>query len=276
MGLRENKSIIGHQKIIKFLDKCLRGDRVAQAYLFLGPERVGKSAVARWLIEQLVEHPLEAHPDVNIVCREQDEKTGKYKQAISIEQVRALRERLSMSTFIGGKKAALIEDADWMSIEASNALLKTLEEPTKDTVIILTASNEARLPETIQSRCQVLRFGLISSKQIAQGLIDGGLEPTRARGIAELSFGRPGAAQEFLTDPELMQEQENEFEEFTKLIDQPISARLRYADEVLPKGSDQKDIVNKKLAFWERVLHEKFLDQVTGGQNSSRLVQALK
>ncbi len=276
MRLQGSKPIIGHHKIVEFLEKCLAGKRVAQAYLFLGPENVGKGTVARWLIEQLVEQPLETHPDVSIVVREQDEKTKKLKQAISIEQIRALRERLSMSTFAGGQKAALIENADWMSTEASNALLKTLEEPTKDTVIILTASNEARLPQTIQSRCQVLRFGLVSSEQIAQGLVDAGVEADRARGIAELAFGRPGVAQEYVENPELMQEQEDEFEQFSKLLVQPVSARLRYTAEVLPKGSDQRAIVSKKLSFWERVLHEKFSDQVQAGQGVDHLVRALK
>jgi len=259
MRLQEHKPIIGHTKIVDFLGKSIAGGNPAHAYLFLGPEQVGKNAVARWVAEQLLDGGIEAHPDISIVVRERDEKTGNLKSNISIEQIRNLRERLSMSSLSGGHKVALIEGADFMSIEASNAMLKTLEEPTSKTTIILTASNEVRLPATISSRCQTFRFGLVATDRIVKALIDAGQSQVQAEQIAAVSFGRPGAAFQYAADPECFNEHAQEVKSIQQLIDLPISARLKYVTENTPKGAAGREEVLIKFGTWERVLRDQLL-----------------
>ena len=266
MRLRENKSIIGHTKILTFLENSLKSGNVSHAYLFLGPEQVGKSAVAEWLVGQLmgsdsdtlagVIPELETHTDISVIEREVNEKTGQLKSSISIEQIRRLRERLSMSPLRDGYKAALITDAEHLSIEASNALLKTLEEPTKDTVIILTAANESRLPATIQSRCQTIRFALVRADKIVAALKDKGISQEQAEQIAAVSFGRPGVALNFTTNPASFTEQAEEVRAFVQLADLPVAARLKYVSENLPKGAAGRELVLEKFDLWERVLRD--------------------
>ena len=279
MRLQTNKPIVGHTKIIGFLENCLKNERIAQAYLFLGPEGVGKSTVARWFLsDKLVgvdSTGIEAHPDFSLLQREQNEKTGRLKNSISIEQVRALRERLSMSSFSGGRKAALIANAEWMSNEASNALLKTLEEPTKQTTIILTAASEARLPETIKSRCQVLRFNLVSAKEIEDYLMDNGGQATVASQISKSAYGRPGQAIAYLQNPELLAEYQTEVKRFEQTLTHPLSTRLTLAEQIIKKDKSSKENVLGKLDLWERVLHD-HLHKDIDNKEVSRWAQAIR
>ena len=267
----------------------MAGGNPAHAYLFLGPEQVGKSTVARWVAGQLLQDDrlksvgptLEAHPDISIVVRERDEKTGNLKSNISIEQIRNLRERLSMSSMHGGHKVALIEGADFMSIEASNAMLKTLEEPTSKTTIVLTASNEARLPATISSRCQTFRFGLVAADRIVKALVDAGQSQVKAEQIAAVSFGRPGAALEYAADSEHLNEHMQEVKSLQQLIDLPLSARLKYVSENTPKGAAGREEVLDKFGTWERVLRDQLLaslgcDELTAIKSRSQAKQPAK
>ncbi|NBS41648.1 AAA family ATPase, partial [bacterium] len=149
--------IIGHERIVERLKRQAEQGRLAHAYLFIGQEGVGKTAVAMGLIG--------SGSDFQQVSRREDEKTGKLKVTISVDQIRELRDRLSLTSFSGETKAAFIEEADRLSDGAANALLKTLEEPRGDTVIILRAETLESVSQTIASRCQVLRFCPVPSER---------------------------------------------------------------------------------------------------------------
>ena len=278
MRLRENKSIVGHSKILEFLQNCLKNGQIAQAYLFLGPENLGKSTVARWFLSNtltgVTPDTIESHPDFSLVQREENQKTNKLKNSISIEQIRALRERLSMSSFGGGHKAALIEEADTMSTEASNALLKTLEEPTAKTTIILTASKEAWLPETIKSRCQVLRFALVPANEIEQALQEAGTDSLMIKKVVPLAYGRPGVALDYLDNPELLKEYEQEAKLFESTLISPPAVRLSLAEKIVKKEKANKEEVLKKFDHWERILHQKLINTI-GTEQSQRLASSL-
>ena len=106
---------------------------------------------------------------------------------------------ISHSTFIPGWRVVIVSEADAMTEQAANAFLKTLEEPTPKTVIILTTSNKDRLLPTITSRCQLVRFSYLSDDEIAKALVDRyGLSEARARLVARLANGSFGKAIELL------------------------------------------------------------------------------
>ncbi len=283
MRLQQNKPVIGHTKIIDILKRSVECDRIAHAYLFIGPSQVGKNTVAEWLVRELIVRsnvrrdvnadalapsfdgtgagvtPITSHPDVTIIRREIDEKTGKTKKNVSIEQIRALRERLSMSPMLGGRKVAIIEDAEYMNTAASNALLKTLEEPAPDTHIILIASNKGMLPETIFSRCRIIRFGFVAESEIRQVLEGSTVDKKTIEEIVVHSTGRPGKAMQYLKDLNALEEQKQEVREFELLIDEPVSSRLAHAAKMIPKGGDVRDRLLKKFDLWERMLREKMI-----------------
>ena len=120
---------------------------------------------------------------------------------IKVNSVRELRREASLTGFLAGKKVFIISDAEMMNTEASNSLLKTLEEPPADTVLILTTSRKDQLLPTIISRCQLVRCEALTEEEIATALVerDGRME-SEARVAAQLSNGSFVAARALVSD----------------------------------------------------------------------------
>jgi len=140
---------IGHQRAMDVLQRLIAADRLGHAVLFVGSADVGKRALADWLVAQI------GSTDVMVLARELNDK-DELKKNISIDQVRKLVERLHLSAIGEGYKVGIIDSAELLSTEAANALLKTIEEPSGKTLVILLAASTATIPATILSRCQVL------------------------------------------------------------------------------------------------------------------------
>jgi DNA polymerase-3 subunit delta' len=143
-----------------------------------------------------------SHPDLARIGFELRDD-GKPRSEITIDQIRALSQRLSMSSQFGGLQIALIDPADRLNANAANALLKTLEEPTAASVIVLIADAPARLPATIRSRCQRIDIALPSRAQSLAWLQQQGIDGARAAGALDASLGNPGRARDWLGDDTL-------------------------------------------------------------------------
>lgn len=152
-------------------------DSLPHALLLAGAQGLGKRAFAEAFVRaRLCKQPqsgmacghckacalLQAgtHPDRILVTFEVNEKTGKLRTEIIVEQIRVLSARLALSAQLGGWQIAVIDPADAMNLNAYNALLKTLEEPTASSLIVLIADQPSRLPATVRSRCQRVDFVL--------------------------------------------------------------------------------------------------------------------
>lgn len=235
--------VVGHAGAIDLLARSLDRGRVAHAYLFAGPREVGKRTVARAFASALLGDgsPIDRHPDFIFVERAIDPKTGARKGGITIDQIRDLRGRLAMGAFMNGWRAAIIDDAHLMNVESANALLKSLEEPHRRTLLILiAASDEAVLP-TIRSRCQVLRFGRVSTDRIAEALERRGLPQDMARLYARLADGRPGRAFMFADEPDRLASMRELREKVLEVLDMPLAERVVMMERLIPQ----------KLAFVE-------------------------
>jgi len=172
------ESLIGNATAIARLRGILQRKRPAHAYLFSGPEGVGKKVAA-------VEFARALGARITLVQRPED------KHEILIAQIHEVIRELTYTS--PDPRAVIFDDAHRMSEEAMNALLKTLEEPPERTLLILVSSVAERLIGTIRSRCQVLHFAPLPEEELAtyarQKLMLGGDDALAAALLAEGSIG---------------------------------------------------------------------------------------
>lgn len=243
--------IIGHQKILEFLKRSIQTKQLAHAYLFIGPANLGKKTAAQELIKMLggQEIEKEIHPDILIVEPEMIEKKGIKKEAeISIDQVRQIQHQLSLCPYQAPYKIALINQAERMTREAANALLKTLEEPTQKTILILISSQPQLLLPTIISRCQIIKFLPVPLAEIEKSL------PSSSKEIIRLSAGRPGLVIRYLTKPQLLQEQKQIINRLEHLIQTDINQRYQYAEEIAKDVAQARQTLNTWLLYFRDLL----------------------
>jgi DNA polymerase-3 subunit delta' len=169
--------IFGHKEQIEFLKKLVRSGGISHALLFVGPEEVGKKIVALSLIKTIL---CKSQPDKLGGCEECDPCREfdmlihpdlffiKGEPGITIGEVRALKRFFSLKPSRGDKKLALINNAHLMNAEASNALLKLLEEPPGSGFVILVTSQKERILPTILSRVTPLFFNFLSNEDMAE------------------------------------------------------------------------------------------------------------
>jgi len=186
-------------------------DRLPHALLLCGAEGLGKRAFAdAFAAALLCQQPRSdgsacgecracrfvhagSHPDlVRVKLGLRDD--GKPRTEIIVDQIRSLSERLGMTPQFGGWQIALIDPADAMNIAAGNALLKTLEEPTASTLIVLIADAPSRLPATIRSRCQRIEFRIPTRSEAQEWLIAQKIDSKTAASALDASGGNPGLA----------------------------------------------------------------------------------
>jgi DNA polymerase-3 subunit delta' len=202
MGFGE---IIGHSRQLEPLRAALASRRLHHAYLFVGPSGIGKRTVAMALAQAI--HCAKAtgdgcgrcaectrvkagnHPDVRVVHPLEG------KKEISIQQVREVERELRYRSFGGQRKIAIVDAAGAMNAPAQNALLKTLEEPPENSLIILIALNAGELLPTLRSRCLRLSFAPLSRAQVATFLRERrNVESGEAELLGAMSMGSIGAA----------------------------------------------------------------------------------
>jgi DNA polymerase III subunit delta' len=261
--------LIGNRHVSSFLEKSLAADNLAGAYIFLGPRDLGKSAAALFFARAVLcqKRPagsfaapcgrcqscarfagaesgsLEfAHGDFHLLKKSPDKKN------ISVEEVRDFIRLLSLSSFLGSYKIGLIKEAEFLSQEAANALLKTLEEPRPKTVIILTVARLENLPKTVISRSQVLRFAPVKLAEIHDFLIEEKkFSRTSALNSARLSLGRPALAAKFSEDSEFRAAYDSAASCFLDFFRQGAAAHFLAIDSLL-SGRGQEEGQAKKVS----------------------------
>lgn len=229
--------IIGNEQIKNILQESIKRNKTSHSYLFVGIEGIGKKIVAKEFAKMLlcleenkqesnckscIEFDSNNHPDFLLL-----EPEG---NVIKIEQIRQLQKRIQEKPIISHKKVYIINDADKMTKEAQNCLLKTLEEPPEFSTIILIGTNENAFLSTIKSRCMILHFQKIEDEKIKQYLSNQLEENNITENMLKMFQGSIGKAIKLKDKQELYNKIENIIENLNKkdLIDVSNSAEIIY------------------------------------------------
>ncbi len=251
--------LIGHQRIIKHLSQSIKSGRLAHAYLFAGPAHLGKKTVAFNFISQLVGVNPEKgiYPDILIIEPKLVGRQGVKKEAaIAISQIKKLQRQVSLYPYRLAYKIILIDQAEKMTLQAANCLLKTLEEPVGRTVIILISSRPWQVLPTISSRCQLLNFLPASGKQIKQAVENLGIKlpgQTELDKLIRLANGRPGIVLEYLNNPALFREQEAAVKQLEDLLKADLNFRYELAEKMSKDILSAQSVLSQWM-FWFRDL----------------------
>jgi DNA polymerase-3 subunit delta' len=253
---------IGHEWAIELLSREIANQRVAHTLLISGPAHVGKTHLARELaaaLNCLGEHPpclqctacrktlADAHPDILLI----EPDNGRIK----IEQIRRLQHELALSPFEGRWRVCILTDFQSATREASNALLKTLEEPPGRSILILTALDAGLLLPTIVSRCQLFSLRTVPQDVIARVLVERWhANEERADLLARISAGRVGWAISAMDDPGLLEARERQLDLTLALLQQGPADRIRLAEESSKARENPTDLAHLWQTWWRDVM----------------------
>jgi len=261
--------IIGHEWAVELWQRSIATDHIAHTYLLAGPPQIGKSMLALTFAQALNctgdEPPCGQcrpcrliasgrYPDVRLVETERaasGERKG--KREIGIDQVRALQHEVNLKPYEGRWKVAIIAGAEELSLEAANALLKTLEEPPPQVVLILTATSSEALLPTIVSRCQLITLRPLPAATIESALLSRDVPAERARLLSRLAEGRIGWAIQASQDESLLIARQDTLAQLVRLSAARRSERLAYAQVLAQRFSrdgEGPEEVGAVLELW--------------------------
>lgn len=236
--------IVGHQKIINFLDKSIEKNAVSHAYIFSGPKHLGKFSMALDFARKLTGSSAEINPDIAIVRPDIRENKGISKEGdIKIDKIREFIHQLSVTSYSGKCKIGIIDGAEKMNRSAQNSLLKSLEEPMDNVVIILVTCDLEKLLPTVKSRCILKRFYLVSEAEI-EGMLPSGINGKK--NIIFWSLGRPGLLKELVEKKEKMNKIHEAERELLSLFSFNMSEKIDLAE----KASKDVPALIEKLNWW--------------------------
>ena len=234
------ENIIGNESIKNTLEKSIKTNQITHSYLMIGIPGIGKKLLAKEYAKIILSsNDIINNPD--FLCIEPD------GNSIKIDQIRNLQKEIQEKPIISNKKVYIIDDADLMTKEAQNCLLKTLEEPPKFAVIILIGSNENAFLPTIKSRCMILHFNRLSDSEIKSYLQEqyNGLNVTQS--MLDIAGGSIGRAIN-LKDK---QEDYSKVEEIINNLDKKDLIDIVQASEILYKS---KENINDILDYINIIL----------------------
>lgn len=258
MKAQNGWAILGHDWAVEMLTNHITRAGLRHAYLFTGPDGVGRSALALRLAQALhCPTPLAPgipcqncrtcrqvqagqHPDLMLIQAESEGAT------LKVEQVREVQRFLSLRPYQSPFKIVIFLRFQEANASAQNALLKTLEEAPAYALLLLTADNAEQLLPTIVSRCEVMRLRPLSAAAVTEFLRERGLSPERAALLGHLSGGRPGYALRLSQDEKALAFRAEKLDDLQQLLVARRRERFAYAEKL----AKEKDVFRQTLLLW--------------------------
>jgi DNA polymerase-3 subunit delta' len=247
--------IIGHKKQRDVLLKIAQGKNVPHAFLFSGPEKIGKKLVAFDFARKILnDDNIEKNPDFSLISSGIND--------IKIEEIRSLQEKLSFKSYNNNFKIGVIDNAHLMKREVQNAFLKTLEEPRGNSLLILITAYPSMLLRTIYSRVQEIKFSLTSKEEIEKYLIKLGANKDKAKEISLISSGQIGKAIDFFNNPEKIEIFNQAIKDVILMSKADYYQRFDYA-----KKLSEKDNIDEIMDIWERYFRREMIVGINKGKD---------
>ena len=268
LNISPNWNLLGHEWAVQLLAGQLARGSLRHAYLITGPAGVGRRTLALSLAQavncptplapgipcqtcrtcsQIARHQ---HPDLAVV---QAEETG---GTLKVDQIRVLQRSLNLAPYQARYRVAILLRFEEAHPSAANALLKTLEEPASQVILILTAESTDALLQTVVSRCEVLRLRPLPPNALATGLAEKWqVSAEESHLLAHISGGMPGYAHYLHHHPEAMAQRLAWLDEHIQLLDTGRVARFAYAEKIAKDKTALRQAIRTWMSLWQDVLH---------------------
>jgi len=260
------RQIVGNKSSLEIINSSIKSGNIPHAYLLEGPEHVGKLTVAKKLAmslncdkkngaclecAQCIRINNNTHADVELIGLDDKESLSSKQDVISIEKVRDIQKKISLSPFEGKYRVLIFCKAENLTVEASNCLLKTLENPPEGVVIVLLSVNVGTLLSTVVSRCLLIQFKPVNTNLIKNYLVAHySISEKQAVEISRISNGCPGWAINAVENNEVIDEFNKVIEKIEMIVKGDLSLRFEYADDTANIYKKEKKLVKDEIYIW--------------------------
>ncbi len=259
--------IIGHKNILDNFKRRVESDEISHAHIIVGEDGIGKSNLANKFARNILgkSEDKDYIDIINYRCK---------KSSFGVDDVREIVEEINKKPFEGDKKVIIICDGNKLTVQAQNALLKTIEEPPKGVFIILLCESLELILDTIKSRCQIYKLSPLTKKEIRlyiDNINNDGISEDEINAAIAYSEGIPGKAEAFLRDSSL-KELRNTLVDLLFLLTKGNTRELLDFESKLVTYKDKKeDILNILASFIRDIIIYKEIDEVTGLINGDKI-----
>ncbi|MBI2056089.1 MAG: hypothetical protein HYT37_01810 [Candidatus Sungbacteria bacterium] len=255
--------IVGHHRQREYLNKVIKRGRLAHAYLFSGPEGAGKLRIANTLAKSFFcdkkQDRFESACERCVPCMQIEEhrhgntffldtkhalvSEKEKRKDIPIEDIRELKRQFALSGPNGEWRVVIVNEAEKLNGESASAFLKLLEEPAPYSLFLLVTAHEGLLMETIRSRAQSVRFGLVGKEDLLFFAEKAGLSGARLERAVWLAEGRPEVLTRLCADSAFFESAEKKAKFMDQILRAPIPDILRAAERIAEDPEKKKDAV---------------------------------
>lgn len=248
------QEFIGHKKIIDSFTKREKNNTLSHAHLISGEDGIGKSIVADIFSSEIIGKKVGAeHADV-IVYKAK-------KATIGVDEVRSIIEEVNKRPYEGDRKVILIHSAEKLTVQAQNALLKTIEEPPQGVFIILLTTNLEGILETIKSRCQIYKLTPLNKEEMLRFINRRvGIEEDRKKSALAYASGIPGRVERFLNDETLQSMRNSSLLMLKDINRREVDSILKYEKEFLKFKDEKEELLSIIESFIRDVILYKELN----------------
>lgn len=259
--------IIGHKSIIDNFKRRVESDEISHAHIIVGENGIGKSNLASKFARNILgkSEDKDYIDIINYRCK---------KSSFGVDDVREIVEEINKKPFEGDKKVIIICDGNKLTVQAQNALLKTIEEPPKGVFIILLCESLELILDTIKSRCQIYKLSPLSKDEVRlyiDNINNDGINEDEINAAIAYSEGIPGKAEAFLRDSSLKELRNTLVDLLFLLTKGNTRELLNFESKIVAYKDKKEDILNILASFIRDIIIYKEIDEVTGLINGDKI-----